>query len=112
MMYNFVNNMRQITPAKSNTIEKIVRDADGRLLRATFCVYENGGRIKARIISAVYLEEKLPSENETTYLTCQISKILRSSGTSFMKGGITSPYLDFNILYSSGSKPRAPTETK
>ncbi len=45
----------QIIQAKTNFVEKIIRDKDGRLVRATFSVYENGGRIKAKLVDYVYI---------------------------------------------------------
>src|SRR4051812_42185052 len=94
--------------AKSNFIEKILRDADGRLVRATFCVYENGGRIKARLVSTVFLEENL-SENKILFLNGQVATPEISSEVS-NSHSITSPYFDSRLLHISGSKPRAPTQ--
>ena len=47
----------QISLSKSSLIEKIVRDRQGRLVRATFCVYQNGYRVKARLVSVQYLDD-------------------------------------------------------
>lgn len=100
--------MRQITPSRANFIEKILRDGQGRLVCATFCVYENGGHIKARLVNVVYLEEKSSIKSKTLVLD------FSSPGEEkycevVLKNKIASPYFDLNILYSSGSKPRAPT---
>ena len=99
--------MRQITPSKANFIEKIVRDTNGRLLRATFCVYENGGHIKARLLSVVYVEESA-IENKTPLLSFSSLGEEKHQEIIF-ENKTVSPYFNSNILYSSGSKPRAPT---
>ncbi len=111
--------MRQITPAKSNIVEKILRDGSGRLVRATFCVYECGGRMKARLVSAVYLDEnisirssaKTPLKNYTTLLTSPRT-VLGGYKEIVFESKTVSPYFNKNTLYSFGSKPRAPTVGK
>ncbi len=100
--------MKQVTLSKSNYIEKILRDADGRLVRATFCVYENGGRIKARLVSAVYIEENIATENKIPLLNFTTLSVVKYQKAS-LGGKITSPYFNSSLLYSLGSKPRAPT---
>ena len=41
-----------------NIVEKVLRDKEGKLIRARFFVYENGGRIKARLLDFVYIAEQ------------------------------------------------------
>ncbi|MFZ2715604.1 MAG: hypothetical protein WAZ44_00005, partial [Minisyncoccia bacterium] len=48
----------KIVQSNNQYFDKILRDKEGKLVRATFCVYESSGRIKARLISLSYLEEK------------------------------------------------------
>ncbi len=100
--------MRQLTTPRGKFIEKIVRDANGRLVRATFCVYENGGRIKARLVSSVVIETDVFTSNFVPTLCGTIQKNIFSTKIS-SESQISSPYFDLNLLYSSGSKPRAPT---
>lgn len=97
----------QITPSRSHTIEKILRDKNGQLIRATFRVYEDAGRIKARLLSAVVLEEAPALENKIFALPGFVSETA-SQYIELIQSVIVSPYFS-NILYSSGSKPRAPT---
>ena len=100
----------QIIKSKQNIIEKILRDKEGRLVRARFVVYENGGRIKARLVQVVYIEKKaitgkvliLPSLMSRTVLDTVL-------GHRMSKLVVTSPYFNKLNLYFNGSKPRAPT---
>ena len=100
--------MRQITPSKSNFIEKILRDNQGRLVHATFCVYENGGHIKARLVGVVYLDEKSIISNKILFLNFSSPGEEKYQEVVF-ENKTLSPYFDSNLLYSVGSKPRAPT---
>lgn len=94
--------------SKSNIVEKVLRDKEGKLIRARFFVYENGGRIKARLLDFVYLTEQvlLSSAN---FLLSSLSKT-KSIVTKFSSvKTYTSPFTILNTIYFSGSKPRAPT---
>jgi len=97
----------QITTPRGNLIEKVLRDKDGKLVRATFCVYEESGRFKARLLNFVYLDESLENKEVLclevlkTNFDFQVEKNLDHK--------IISPYFDFNILSFLGSKPRAPS---
>ncbi len=97
----------QIIHSKGNTVEKVIRDKEGKLIRARFFVFESNGRIKARLIDFVYLAPQ-------ALLTC----------ANFLLTGITKTKQVFESLVStptysfafvqdnldySGSKPRAPT---
>ena len=98
----------QITRPRGEYVEKIVRDGNGRLVRLSFCVYENGGHVKARLLNAVYLEEKTGIENKTVFLSSPRTVLGEYEITvSYRK--ITSPYFNSNLLNFLGSKPRAPT---
>jgi hypothetical protein len=89
-------------------IEKIIRDKQGRLVLATFCVYEQFGRVKARLVSATYLDENVALENKTFALSGftvkqpLVTEVIRHAR-------IISPYFNILSLDLSGTKPRAPT---
>ncbi len=94
----------QIVQNKNQVIEKILRDKEGRLVRATFAVFEQNGRIKARLLHAVAIVEEVV---ETLFLSAGFSsKKVYSKLLSYE--AIVSPYFN-SVLYFSGSKPRAPT---
>lgn len=98
----------QLTRSKSNIVEKVCRDANGRLVCATFCVYESGQHIKARLVKVVYLEEKLQISSRN--LSLAGFQTQKTFNTKIEFGGKkVSPFISFDI-YSFGSKPRAPTK--
>ncbi len=99
----------QLVHTKENIIEKIIRDADGRLVRATFAVYENGGRIKARLLHAVFLDESVTIESNRILSLGGFVPLQTISSGILPFAKIVSPYFSNNLLYSLGSKPRAPT---
>lgn len=97
----------QITTPRGNFIEKVFRDTEGRLVRATFCVYEEAGRVKARLLNFVYIDDSLQNKE----VLC-----LEIANTNFdfdveeeVDHKILSPYFDLNLLTFLGSKPRAPS---
>lgn len=98
--------MRQLTRPIGNYVERIIRDKNGQLVRATFCVYECSGHIKARLINAELIKEVLSNKN-IAVLTGFVKEELQN----FIEyvGEVASPYFILNTLYTSGSKPRAPT---
>ncbi|KKR45455.1 MAG: hypothetical protein UT81_C0013G0020 [Parcubacteria group bacterium GW2011_GWA2_40_14] len=97
----------QIVQTKSHIVEKTLRDKEGRLIRARFCVYESAGRIKARLVEVAYLPEK--AHQITLFALSGFSK--KETWTRSVQVGkkVVSPYFKSNSLYFSGSKPRAPT---
>ncbi len=103
----------QIIQSKSNFVEKIFRDKAGRLVRAEFCVYENEGRIKARLVNFKYLDEttqisgKISGKTNFLQLGHGVSKSLEFG--FLYKKSFVSPYFTFETLNFIGSKPRAPT---
>ncbi|MFA7216655.1 MAG: hypothetical protein WC095_01585 [Candidatus Paceibacterota bacterium] len=97
----------QITTPRGNLIERILRDKEGRLVRATFCVYEEAGRVKARLLNFVYIEDSL--ENEEVLFIDTFKDNFEFDLEEGLDHKIISPYFDFNILTFSGSKPRAPS---
>jgi hypothetical protein len=98
--------MNQLIKPIGNYVEKILRDKNGQLVRATFCVYECAGSIKARLIKAELIDEVL-SNKKVAVLTGFVKKELHDFVQHI--GNIVSPYFSLNTLYFSGSKPRAPT---
>ena len=97
----------QLARIKGNTVEKIFRDKDGRLVRATFYVYENAGRVKARLVDFVYLTEEVVKS--ATFFISGFAKAKAKNLINTIGRSVISPFLNFEILYFSGSKPRAPT---
>lgn len=98
----------QIIRPRGEYVEKIVRDAQGRLVRLSFCVYQNGGHIKARLLNVTYLEEKSTGDK---ILFLDGEKTRKNYGSKIVfRNKVVSPYFNFDILKFSGSKPRAPTK--
>lgn len=98
----------QLTTPKGNFIEKIIRDNNGRLVRATFCVYENLGRVRAHLLNITYIEEKLSLENKILFLAGKTTKNDFVEKIYLFQKTV-SPYFNSDLLFSLGSKPRAPT---
>ena len=94
----------QLTSPRGNIVEKIVRDENGQLVRATFCVYEVGGRMQVRLLQAVLIRE---SATPLALKGFTLSKIAEPETVALH--GIVSPFTYSDLLYFSGSKPRAPT---
>jgi hypothetical protein len=90
---------------KNQCIERIIRDKNGKLVRATFCVYEIGGRIKARLVDFKFIEE----------LSGKVFKLLTKASKSHsdikncFNLALKTHYSLLITLYFIGSKPRAPT---
>ncbi len=89
-------------------MEKILRDNQGRLVCAKFCVYENGGRIKARLIDFKYLDEPTQIKGKVFSLIGNISLKTFNSQILYKKSYVPL-YFTFETLNFIGSKPRAPT---
>lgn len=98
----------QIAKSQGNIVEKVLRDKEGKLIRARFFVYENGGRIKARLLDFVYLAEQTLL-NGANFLLSTVSKTKAIVSKLSVVNNYTSPFTILNIIYFSGSKPRAPT---
>lgn len=99
----------QLTTPKGKFIEKIIRDKNGKLVRASFCVYECNGRARAHLLNAEYINENRKIDNGKILLDFTTHSIEKYE-LVFSKNKIASPYFNSNLLYSSGSKPRAPTK--
>jgi hypothetical protein len=98
----------QITRPRGEYIEKIVRDGNGRLVRLSFCVYENGGHVRARLLNATYLPENGKIENKILSLD-GLSQAKTFPAEILHTEKVASPYFNSNLLNFLGSKPRAPT---
>ncbi|MDQ5969124.1 MAG: hypothetical protein QG579_281 [Patescibacteria group bacterium] len=100
--------MNQLSKPIGNYVERIIRDKNGQLVRATFCVYECSGHIKARLVSAEYIKEDIIENSSTPVLAGFVER----NTQNFIEyvGETISPYFNLNTLYFSGSKPRAPTQ--
>jgi len=99
---------KELTSPRGKFIEKILRDENGHLVRATFCIYEEAGRIKARLLHAVIIADESIIKNSTLSLPGFSKKDTFSCVA--VCNSITSPYISSSLLYFSGSKPRAPTQ--
>ncbi len=95
----------QIVSSKSNIVEKVFRDKEGRLVRARFTVYENAGRIKARLLDFSYIETLKGTVASLVSFVKEKVKIL----VQVLEFSFETPTLAFQTIYTSGSKPRAPT---
>ena len=97
----------QIVRSQQNIIEKVLRDKEGRLVRARFVVYENAGRVKARLIDVRYIDERdIENNSELLLVGIKKEKIL---SIEFFGSNLVSYFLPQISIYSIGSKPRAPT---
>jgi hypothetical protein len=96
----------QIVHSKNNIVEKVLRDKEGRLVRARFTVYENAGRIKARLLDFVYLDIK-----ELTGKVLAIASKIKEAvlKINFTYQTPTFAFVKIENLEANGTKARAPT---
>ncbi len=94
--------------SQGNTVEKVIRDKDGKLIRARFFVYENNGRIKARLLDFVYLAEQALL-NGANFILTGFAKAKEILSKAKVLNFYTPKLVPQEIIYHSGSKPRAPT---
>ncbi len=99
--------MTQVVKSQGSIVEKVLRDKEGKLIRARFFVYENGGRIKARLLDFVYVAEQalLSSAN---FLLSAVTKTKSIVSRVFVSSLEPRTY-NLTTIFSLGSKPRAPT---
>jgi hypothetical protein len=98
---------KQIIQSQGNIVEKVLRDKEGKLIRARFFVYENGGRIKARLLDFVYVTiNELPGK--VSALLGIVSRKIKNV-FSVLNFEFSTFNLELSDIYSIGSKPRAPT---
>ncbi len=98
-----------ITSPRGSVIEKIFKDASGRMVKALFYVYESEGRVKARLLEAIYLEEALCLEQGVWVLPAPLLDSVSPLVLENLYFSIPSPYSLEELLYFVGAKPRAPT---
>ncbi len=100
--------MNNLIQSKNQYFEKILRDKNGRLVRATFQVYENAGRVKAKLVSFVYI-----TAGELSGSVSAILGLTKKAAESFVQKisfyNTDSFTFSLNNIFSLGSKPRAPT---
>ena len=94
---------------QGNIVEKILRDREGRLARVNFYVYENEGRLKARILKIEYIDEKI-SAGLVLSLNGSIDDSNVSPQSNVVVDAVISPFFDSSLIYTIGSKPRAPSK--
>lgn len=95
----------QIIQSQSNIVEKVLRDKEGRLVRARFQVYEVAGRVKARLLDFSYIESlKGTVLSLSNYINKKAVCFVQSFNKTFV-----SPFFPTKALAFTGSKPRAPT---
>lgn len=99
----------QIIQSKQNIVEKILRDKEGRLVCAKFCIYEYGGRVKARLVDFKYLDEPAQIKGVVFSLIGSVASKASQLRHGVSKLRVVSPYFTFETLNFIGSKPRAPT---
>ncbi len=97
----------QVTRSQSNIVEKVIRDKDGKLIRARFFVYENGGRIKARLLDFVYLAEQVLLSSANFLLS--VASKTKAVFKKIFNVSLTPSTYTLDPILISGSKPRAPT---
>ncbi len=95
----------QIINSQSQIVEKVLRDKEGRLVRARFYVYEVAGRIKARLLDFSYIETL---KGTVTKLVSSFKKIVVKH-SNFLNKTLEIVFVSPKAIYFNGSKPRAPT---
>lgn len=99
--------MNNLIQSNNQYFQKVFRDKDGRLIRATFEVYENAGRIKARLVNFVYLTAGAISGKVSAILGYVSKKVMGSF--SVLTFELPAFIIGLSSIFSLGSKPRAPT---
>ena len=93
---------------RTKFVEKIITSPEGVDFKVLFLVYEEAGRLKAKIISAVPVSES--SVKNETFLalptSAQFKKVINSVIREVNQKIIPSPYN--SILYFNCTIPRAP----
>ena len=95
-----------LTTPRAQLVEKLITSEEGVVFKAYFLVFEEEGRIKARLVRAVPVSKK---KNEIVFaLTGDIATHTPAEFVSEITSEkIISPYS--SLLYFVGSKPRAPS---
>jgi len=98
--------MTQVTKSQGNIVEKVLRDKEGKLIRARFFVYLEGSRVKARLLDFVYLTEQILLKGKELLLS--IASNTETAVSNFLKTLYTSKKYKLATVYVLGSKPRGP----
>lgn len=96
-----------LTTPRAQLVEKMITSPEGVVFQATFLVFEEFGKVKARLVKAVPIQ-KAENTGEVLAICGDVCnsfvEILKEAFASYK---IISPYN--SILYFTGVKPRAPT---
>lgn len=103
-MKSGIINTMQIVKSQSKIVEKVLRDKEGRLVRARFHIYEVAGRVKARLLDFTFIETLKGA-------VVKLAGFVKEKTSNIVSYVSTFNFLlyTFNSLFSIGSKPRAPT---
>ena len=95
-----------LTTPRAQLVEKMITSPEGVVFKAIFLVYEEEGRVKARLVQAVPVSKKkhpivfaLTGDVAAAPVVEIVSEVVENQ--------ILSPYA--SLLYFAGTKPRAPT---
>lgn len=95
-----------LTTPRAQLVEKLITSAEGVVFQAMFLVYEEDGRVKARLVRAIPVSKK--AQPIVFALTGDITPAPAIEIASEIEAeNIISPYT--SLLYFVGSKPRAPS---
>lgn len=97
----------QIIHSQGSIIEKTIKDSEGKLICARFFVYIQNGRIRARLLSFIYLKDQALLKSRVFFLS--ISSDVLSTIFSTLNLALYSINYCFTTVFFLGSKPRAPT---
>ena len=96
-----------LTTPRAQIVEKLITSPEGVVFLATFLVFEEMGKVKARLVKAVPVQ-KAEKTDEVLAICGDVSKcFVEILKEVFSPDQIVSPYN--SILYFTGAKPRAPT---
>lgn len=98
--------MLSLCQTKNQVFERVLRTKTGDFVLATFLVYEYQGRVKARLISAVPIENADTESYAIKALPAPILKTVYEKTLSFGEA-ILSPFSDFAFLMSQPTRAPA-----
>lgn len=88
---------------KSVLVEKIITSPDGIEFKVVFLVYEEGGKIKGKIVSATPLASTAKAETVIA-LPGKVEAVLHELVRSTFTKESISPYIDFNFFVSQPTR--------
>jgi hypothetical protein len=96
-----------LTTPRAQLIEKFITSPEGVVFKAIFLVYEEAGKVKARLIEATPVAD-VPETSEI--LAISDGSIASPFAEAFSEGFPLSTFnYQLNSLYFTGAKPRAPS---